>query len=46
MGKKKKDKTKKDTKKKKCCAKFKKKGECCSKCPINVKVQKKIKQAA
>lgn len=45
MGKKKKNKAKKETKKK-CCAKYKKKGECCSKCPISVKVQKKIKQAA
>jgi hypothetical protein len=30
--------------KKKCCAKFKKKGKCCSKCPIAVTIQKKKKE--
>lgn len=31
---------------KKCCAKFKKKkGKCCSKCPIAVKVQQTIEKA-
>ena len=53
MGKKKKDKKKAIKKElktikvqKKCCAKFKKKGKCCSKCPIAVKVQQKIEKVA
>ncbi len=42
----KKVKLKKEVKKvdKKCCSKFTKKGKCCSKCPISIKLQKKILQ--
>lgn len=32
--------------KKKCCGKIKKKGKCCSKCPIAIKYQKKIERMA
>ena len=52
MGKKKEKKKKKNLEKKigktkkKCCAKFKKKGKCCSKCPIALKIQQKIEKSA